>query len=67
MVNALSDDFLVEVARDQKLFQQSYSKGKPKTKLSKGKPVKNRRGTTIQFHPDPSIFGEEANFQPALL
>ena len=67
VVNALSDDFLVEVARDQKLFQQSYSKGKPKTKLSKGKPVKNRRGTTIQFHPDPSIFGAEASFQPALL
>ena len=67
VVNALSDEFRVEVARDQKLYEQSYSKGKPKTKLSKGKPVKNRRGTTIQFHPDPSIFEKEASFQPAML
>ncbi|WP_193370522.1 DNA topoisomerase IV subunit B [Pelagibius marinus] len=67
VVNALSDDMTVEVARDQKLYVQSYSKGKAKTKLSKGKPVKNRRGTTIQFHPDPSIFEKDAAFQPSRL
>ncbi|WP_420348361.1 DNA topoisomerase IV subunit B [Pelagibius sp.] len=67
VVNALSDDLVIEVARDQKLFTQTYAKGKPKTKLSKGKPVKNRRGTTIQFHPDPQIFGKEAQFRPAQL
>ena len=67
VVNALSDDMTVEVARDQKLYVQSYSKGKAKTKLSKGTPVKNRRGTTIQFHPDPSIFEKDSNFRPAQL
>ena len=67
VVNALSDELTVEVARDQRLYEQSYSKGKPKTKLSKGKPVKNRRGTTIRFHPDPSIFEKDASFQPAQL
>ncbi|HIP77821.1 MAG TPA: DNA topoisomerase IV subunit B, partial [Kiloniellaceae bacterium] len=67
VVNALSDDLVIEVARDQKLYTQTYAKGKPKTKLSKGKPVKNRRGTTIQFHPDPQIFGKEAQFRPAQL
>ena len=67
VVNALSDDLTVEVARDQKLYVQSYSKGAPTSKLSKGTPVKNRRGTTISFHPDPEIFGKEASFQPAAL
>ncbi|WP_299392489.1 DNA topoisomerase IV subunit B [Pelagibius sp.] len=67
VVNALSDELVIEVARDQKLYTQTYAKGKPKTKLSKGKPVKNRRGTTIQFHPDPQIFGKEAQFRPAQL
>ena len=50
VVNALSDDFLVEVARDQKLFQQSYSKGKPKSKLSKGKPVKREARKDTACH-----------------
>src|ERR687897_778927 len=54
VVNALSDELHVEVARDQLLYEQSYSKGHPTSKLSKGKPVKNRRGTTIAFHPDPA-------------
>jgi len=67
VVNALSDELHVEVARDQLLYEQSYSKGHPTSKLSKGKPVKNRRGTTIAFHPDPAIFGKEARFQPARL
>ncbi|MBT6116373.1 MAG: hypothetical protein HOH66_00730, partial [Rhodospirillaceae bacterium] len=33
VVNALSDIFGVEVARDRKLWRQAYSRGKPKTKL----------------------------------
>src|SRR3546814_20172065 len=57
----------VEVARDQKLYAQSYSKGKLTSKPSKATPVKNRRGTTIAFHPDPAIFGKEARFPPARL
>jgi len=67
VVNALSDELIVEVARDQLLYEQRYSKGNPTTKLSKGTPVKNRRGTTITFHPDATIFGKEAQFRPARL
>ena len=67
VVNALADELIIQVARDKKLYEQAYSKGKPKNKLSKGKPVNNRRGTTILFHPDPSIFGEEASFRPGQL
>ncbi len=57
VVNALSDVMEVEVARDRILWKQSYALGKPTTKLVNAGPVHNRRGTTIRFHPDPSIFG----------
>ncbi len=30
-------------------------------------PAPNRRGTTIRFHPDPEIFGDNAAFKPARL
>ena len=56
VVNALSDDMQVEVARDRVLWRQSYSRGKPTSKLENGGAVQNRRGTTIRFHPDPEIF-----------
>src|SRR3954470_16635196 len=64
VVNALSDAMEVEVARDRVLWKQSYSKGKPKTKLINAGPVHNRRGTTIRFRPDPTIFGAQS-FSPA--
>jgi topoisomerase-4 subunit B len=67
VVNALSDDLTVEVARDRKHYVQSYSRGKPKGKLKNMGEIKNRRGTTIRFHPDPKIFGEKTSFRPAQL
>jgi topoisomerase-4 subunit B len=67
VVNALSDRLEVEVARDRKLFVQSYSRGKAVTKLADKGAVHNRRGTTVRFHPDPQIFGASAAFRPAML
>ncbi|MEQ8266757.1 MAG: DNA topoisomerase IV subunit B [Parvibaculum sp.] len=67
VVNALSDRFEVEVARDQTLYTQSYSRGAPKTKLTNEGRVHNRRGTKISFHPDPEIFGKGAHFIPKRL
>ncbi len=67
VVNALSDWMWVEVARDKKLYRQSYSRGLPQTKLEKLGAVSNRRGTTVCFHPDPQIFGSKARFKPAWL
>jgi topoisomerase-4 subunit B len=67
VVNALSDRLSVEVARDRQLFTQEYSRGKPTTKLKNRGAVQNRRGSTITFHPDPDIFGRQAQFQPARL
>ena len=64
VVNALSDALTVEVARDKKLWRQTYKRGKPTTKLKKVGAASNRRGTVISFHPDPEVFGENTNFRP---
>src|SRR5713226_9959278 len=65
VVNALSDELEVEVARDRRLWWQRYSRGVPESKVEDAGPVQNRRGTTLSFHPDPEIFGDAA-FRPAL-
>jgi topoisomerase-4 subunit B len=67
VVNALSEVFEVEVARDRTLWKQSYSRGKPVTKLKNLGGVQNRRGTRILFRADPEIFGENTRFRPARL
>ncbi len=66
VVNALSDDMWVEVARDKTLYKQNFSRGKPTSKLENLGTVHNRRGTTVCFHPDPEIFGN-IGFKPAWL
>ena len=67
VVNALSDKMWVEVARDKKLYKQSFSKGHPTSKLEDLGAVSNRRGTSVYFHPDAEIFGEKAAFKPGWL
>src|SRR5216683_6755804 len=59
VVNALSDELVVEVARDRQSWMQTYSRGKPTSKLKSAGPAPNRRGTTVTFHPDPEIFGKQ--------
>ncbi|WP_456386841.1 DNA topoisomerase IV subunit B, partial [Profundibacter sp.] len=66
VVNALSDSMVVEVARDRKLYQQSFSRGLPLGPLAQIGAAPNRRGTTVTFHPDPEIFGA-LKFKPARL
>jgi topoisomerase-4 subunit B len=67
VVNALSDDLRIEVARDRQVYLQRYSRGLPQGPLERGGAVQNRRGTTISFHPDPEIFGADARMQPGRL
>lgn len=67
VVNALSDDLIVEVCRGRTMYRQGYGDGKPRTKLEKVGPAPNKRGTSIMFHPDPKIFGTKAAFRPARL
>jgi topoisomerase-4 subunit B len=66
VVNALSDELVVEVARDRQSWMQSFSRGKPAGKLKSTGPAPNRRGTTVTFHPDPEIFGKQ-EFRPERL
>ncbi len=61
-VNALSTQLIATVYRDGKIYQQEYNCGKP---LYDVKIVgdTDKRGTTIQFKPDSSIFyNTEYNF-----
>ena len=67
VVNALSDELEVEVARGQTLYRQRYSRGLPLGPLETVGRVQNRRGTRVRFHPDAQIFGETARFSPARL
>jgi len=60
VVNALSSQMTVRVSRDGNIYEDSYSRGKPLTKLEKGLlPVVGRSrqtGTEINFTPDDEIF-----------
>jgi topoisomerase IV subunit B len=67
VVNALSTDTVVEVARNKQLYRQRFSKGHPQGGLEEMGPTPNRRGTSIAFTPDPEIFGSDAKFKPARL
>jgi len=67
VVNALSSELVVEVARNQKLYRMTFERGKPKGKLEDLSKVHNRRGTSIRFKPDAEIFGGKAVFKPQRL
>src|SRR5580698_10146391 len=54
-VNALSEEFEVEIWRDGHAWEMDYSKGDPISELRKMGPSK-RRGTKIHFLPDKTIF-----------
>ena len=67
VVNALSSETIVEVARNKHLYRQRFARGFPQGKLENAGSVSNRRGTCIIFLPDPEIFGEYDRFKPARL
>jgi topoisomerase-4 subunit B len=67
VVNALSDEMWVEVAREKKLYKQTFSKGLTTSEMQNLGAVNNRRGTTVYFHPDPEIFSDKLKFKAARL
>jgi topoisomerase-4 subunit B len=67
VVNALSTETVVDVARNKELYRQTFARGLPTSKLERIGAAPNRRGTRISFTPDLSIFGEDAKFRPARL
>ncbi|HAX92181.1 MAG TPA: DNA topoisomerase IV subunit B [Rhodospirillaceae bacterium] len=66
VVNALSEELTVEVAREKQLYVQHFSRGVAQGKLKKAGAV-NRRGTTVIFKPDTEIFGTKLHFKPSTL
>jgi topoisomerase-4 subunit B len=66
VVNALASKLIVDVAREQVLHRQEFSRGLPQGKLQHLGEAKNKRGTTVSFVPDEDIFGK-IQFDPARL
>ncbi|HEU4960883.1 MAG TPA: DNA topoisomerase IV subunit B [Sphingomonas sp.] len=67
VVNALSSDTMVEVARNRELYRQRFSRGVTLGPLEHLGQTPNRRGTSVSFVPDTEIFGPEMLFKPARL
>ena len=67
VVNALSTELVVEVARNKQLYRQTFSRGKPTSSIQELGGAPNKRGTTISFTPDPEIFGVGCRFKAATL
>ena len=55
VVNALSKKLIVKVKRDDHIYEQEYSVGKPVTTLQVGERT-TETGTDITFWPDNEIF-----------
>jgi topoisomerase-4 subunit B len=66
VVNALSERVQVTACKDGFEWRQTFSRGRPTSKLEKLGPTR-KHGTEVSFTPDPVIFGEDAAFKPARL
>src|SRR6478736_676718 len=66
VVNALSSNVRIEVARNKELYAQEFERGHPKGGLQHLGGTPNRRGTTVAFTPDTEIFGDR-DFSPKRL
>ena len=65
VVNALSMELRASVRRDGSLWEMSFKRGHPAGPLKKAGAAKGT-GTTVYFHPDPTIF-PKIEFDPALI
>src|SRR5688500_1135648 len=65
VVNALSTELRAQVKRDGALWEMSFKRGKPTGPLKKVGAARGT-GTTVYFHPDPTIF-PKVEFDPALI
>ena len=65
VVNALSTDLRAQVKRDGALWEMAFKRGKPVGPVKKSGAARGT-GTTVYFHPDPTIF-PKVEFDPALI
>ncbi len=65
VVKALSKELVAKVRRDGALWEMRFRQGKPVGQLKKVGPARGT-GTTVYFHPDPTIF-PKIDFDAALI
>ena len=65
VVNALSSELRASVKRDGALWKIAFKRGKPTGPLTKAGAARGS-GTTVFFHPDPTIF-PKIEFDPATI
>src|SRR5215203_2933152 len=65
VVNALSKELVATVKRDGSTWEMRFKQGKPTGPLKNLGPSRGT-GTTVYFHPDPTIF-PKVEFDPALI
>ncbi len=65
VVNALSRELVARVKRDGALWEMRFRQGKVAGQLKKAGPARGT-GTTVYFHPDPTIF-PKIEFDPMLI
>jgi DNA gyrase subunit B/topoisomerase-4 subunit B len=65
VVNALSRELVATVKRDGQLWEMRFKQGKPAAGLKKLGAARGS-GTTVFFHPDPTIF-PKTDFDPAVI
>ncbi|MBR5625568.1 MAG: type IIA DNA topoisomerase subunit B [Alphaproteobacteria bacterium] len=63
VVNALSSEMIVDIARDGYNWRQTFSRGIPTSPMQRGDTTK-AHGTKIRFTIDDDIFGANATFKP---
>ena len=65
-VNALAERLVLDIWRDGHHWHQNYARGAPLAPLERQQ-VSEKRGTRIQFLPDPTIFQDTTDFQYEIL
>src|SRR5581483_3332833 len=65
VVNALSSELKASVKRDGATWEMSFKRGQVVGSLKKAGPARGT-GTTVYFHPDPTIF-PKVEFDPAVI
>ena len=65
VVNALSKELVATVKRDGAQWEQRFRQGKPAGPIRRVGPARGT-GTTVYFHPDPTIF-PRTEFEPSVI
>jgi DNA gyrase subunit B len=62
VVNALSTKLIAEVVKEGQLYRLEFAKGVPVAPMQKLGKTDRKKGTSITFYPDPTIFKEGVDF-----